>query len=101
MRIQTWVGGVFGVLLVLIVLAAPSASQATIPNRQTWVHSPGACGPALEGAVFGRPGDGCGGGGTTFDSNNVEGPVILRDIATAAAPCPEIGRASCRERVCT
>ncbi len=90
MRIQMWVVGVFGVLLVLIALAAPSASQATIPNRQTWAHSPGTCGSALEGAVFGRAGDNCGGGGTTFDSNNVEGPVILRDIATAAAPCPGI-----------
>lgn len=90
MRARLWVvGALIGALLV-IALAAPSVSEATIPNRQPWAHTPGTCGPALEGAVFGRSGDGCGGGGTTFDSNNVEGPVILRDVATAAAPCPGI-----------
>jgi hypothetical protein len=90
MRSRLWVVGALIGALLAIALAAPSVSEATIPNRQPWLHTPGTCGPALEGAVFGRPGDGCGGSGTTFDSANVEGPVILRDIATAAAPCPGI-----------
>ncbi|MGQ9829574.1 MAG: LamG-like jellyroll fold domain-containing protein [Roseiflexus sp.] len=90
MRTQMWIAVTFGVLLVLIALTVPSVSQATVPNRQPWFHTPGTCGPALEGAVFGRSGDNCGGGGTTFDVNAVEGPVILRDIATPAAPCPGI-----------
>ncbi len=90
MRARLWIGGIVIIALLLVVLATPPVSEATIPNRQPWVHAPGTCAPALEGAVFGRPGDNCGGSGTTFDSANIEGPVILRDIATAAAPCPGI-----------
>ncbi|WP_216636335.1 hypothetical protein, partial [Chloroflexus islandicus] len=62
------------VLLWLIgSLVPPTSVSATIPNRQPWVHQPGTCPAALEGAVFGLAGDSCGGSGTGFDTTQVYG----------------------------
>ncbi|WP_216636331.1 hypothetical protein, partial [Chloroflexus islandicus] len=65
-----------GIMLLGITLSAfvniPNAN-ATIPNRQPWVHQPGTCPPTLEGAVFGLAGDSCGGSGTGFDTTQVYG----------------------------
>ncbi|HMP43372.1 MAG TPA: hypothetical protein PKA05_23565, partial [Roseiflexaceae bacterium] len=80
-------------LTVVVALAQVSISTATIPNRQPWVHAPGTCPPALEGAVFAIAGTNCGGDTTTFDTSQVYGHTILQDSASAAAPC-ENGRTS-------
>ncbi|WP_298818583.1 hypothetical protein, partial [uncultured Chloroflexus sp.] len=44
------------IVLIWIIAGLNPATpvSATIPNRQPWVHQPGICPPALEGAVFGR-----------------------------------------------
>ncbi|RMG47865.1 MAG: hypothetical protein D6716_14540, partial [Chloroflexi bacterium] len=67
-------------LLLLIIgsLLPVTPVSATIPNRQTWVHQPGTCPPALEGAVFGLAGDACGGTGTTFDTTQIYGHTLIR-----------------------
>ncbi|MFV9507649.1 MAG: LamG-like jellyroll fold domain-containing protein [Oscillochloridaceae bacterium umkhey_bin13] len=76
-------------LIVSIIPASPVS--ATIPNRQTWVHQPGVCPPALQGAVFGRANDSCGGTGTSFDTAQVYGHTLIVDAARPDAPC-EAGR---------
>ncbi|MFN3373608.1 MAG: hypothetical protein ACK44M_08600, partial [Chloroflexus sp.] len=58
-----------------------------------WVHQPGTCPPTLEGAVFGRAGDACGGSGTSFDTTQIYGHSLIRDEASPTAPC-ESGRTS-------
>ncbi len=67
-----------------------SSALALLPANQPWVHVPGTCSTALEGAIFGLPSSGCGGDGTTFDTHQVFAPAILRDVASAVAPCPGI-----------
>ncbi|MCU0490781.1 MAG: LamG domain-containing protein [Chloroflexaceae bacterium] len=76
----------FAIALAFGFLAPPPA-EATIPNRQPWSHVPGACPAAVEGAVFARSTDNCGGNGTAFDTNEIYGHVILQDVATSVAPC--------------
>ena len=83
--------GLFVVSTVLSIFVNVPQAGATIPNRQTWVHQPGTCPPALEGAVFGLAGDNCGGTGTTFDTTQIYGHTLIRDTASPAAPC-EAGR---------
>ncbi len=61
-----------------------------IPNRQPWNHVSGSCNASLQGAVFGLVGTGCGGTGTTFDTTEIFSPVVIKDVASAAAPCPGI-----------
>ncbi len=83
--------GLFVVSIILSIFVNVPQASATIPNRQTWVHQPGTCPPALEGAVFGLAGDACGGTGTTFDTTQIYGHTLIRDAASPATPC-EAGR---------
>lgn len=69
------------------ILAQPSE-----PNNQPWQQVAGPC-ASLGGAIFGRAGDACGGGGTSFDVTEIFPPQVLRDSASPAAPC-ENGRTS-------
>ncbi|MCG8351239.1 MAG: hypothetical protein MI924_25995, partial [Chloroflexales bacterium] len=80
------------VLLVLLFVYVmhPVTTLANTPNRQPWTHVPGNCDPSVQGAVFARSGDNCGGTGTTFDSSEIYGPFILQDVATAVAPCANL-----------
>ncbi|MCS6888312.1 MAG: hypothetical protein NZQ09_08890, partial [Chloroflexus sp.] len=79
--------GTIALLWLISSLVPPTPVSATIPNRQPWVHQPGTCPPALEGAVFGLAGDSCGGSGTSFDTTQVYGHSLIRDAASPAAPC--------------
>ena len=73
-----------------------STSTATTAGvrHQDWVHVPGTCGPEVEGAVFSRSKEACGGGGSTFDSKQIYISALLADVATDAAPCPGIATGS-------
>jgi hypothetical protein len=66
-----------------------SSPSTTIPSAraEAWQHVPGTCDPAVEGAVFTRSVDGCGGPGAAFDSDQIYLPAIVRDEATESAPC--------------
>jgi len=79
------------VLAVIGALLPITPVSATIPNRQPWAHNPGSCAAAVEGAVFARSGDSCGGGGTSFDTAQIYGHTLIRDQARAGVPC-EAGR---------
>ncbi len=79
----------FGLILFLSVSQSASATPFTIPNRQPWAHVAGPC-SGLDGAVFGLVGTSCGGTGTTFDTAEIFSPVVIKDVASAAAPCPGI-----------
>lgn len=68
----------------------PRSSQATLPNRQSWQHTAGTCSSTVQGAVFGRPSDNCGGTNTSFDSNEIYAPAIIRDTASSTAPCGSV-----------
>lgn len=72
------------------VISDAAADSLTIPNRQPWNHVNGPCDPSLDGAVFALVGTGCGGTGTSFDTAEIFSPVVIKDIASAAAPCPGI-----------
>ena len=74
----------------LIVSHTAAATPLTIPNRQPWTHVNGICDPSLDGAIFALVGTGCGGTGTTFDTAEIFSPVVIKDVASAAAPCPGI-----------
>ncbi|WP_026369853.1 hypothetical protein [Kallotenue papyrolyticum] len=63
-------------------------------NRQPWTHIPGACDSSLAGAVLALGGTGCGGAGTTFDTQQIYAPSILKDVASTGAPCPGIADGS-------
>ncbi|MCL4870258.1 MAG: hypothetical protein KJ063_14935, partial [Anaerolineae bacterium] len=63
-------------------------------NRQPWSHVGGTCNSTLQGAVFALVGTGCGGGGTSFDTAEIFSPVVIKDTASAAAPCPGIANGS-------
>ncbi|RRR78018.1 MAG: hypothetical protein EI684_00815 [Candidatus Viridilinea halotolerans] len=82
-----------GLLVGLLGLVTANQAVATVPNRQPWTHVPGVCPPALQGAVFARAGDDCGGSGTSFDTAQVYGHALLVDAASPSAPC-ENGRTS-------
>jgi hypothetical protein len=73
-----------------------STSTATTSGvrHQDWVHVPGTCGPEVEGAVFSRSKEACGGAGSTFDSKQIYISALLADVATDAAPCPGIATGS-------
>lgn len=75
--------------LCLAVLSAAAADSLTIPNRQPWSHVTGPC-ASLDGAVFALVGTSCGGSGTSFDTAEIFSPVVIKDVASAAAPCPGI-----------
>ncbi len=92
---RSWIRltGSFAITLLLLLLVGnllpPTPVSATIPNRQMWSHQPGDCPPTLEGAVFGRAGDNCGGSGTSFDTAQIYGHAIVRDNASSVAPCED------------
>lgn len=71
-------------------LAISSAQELAAPLNQSWIHVAGSCNAAQEGAVLGLPSTGCGGNTTSFDSQQIYGPAVIKDIASAAAPCPGI-----------
>lgn len=74
--------------------ASSTAPTTTAVRHQAWVHVPGTCGPEVEGAVFSRSKEACGGGGSSFDSKQIYMPALLADVATEAAPCPGIAAGS-------
>lgn len=76
-------------LLYLVVWSDAAADSLTIPNRQPWSHVTGPC-TSLDGAVFAIVGTGCGGTGTSFDTAEVFSPVVIKDVASADAPCDGI-----------
>jgi hypothetical protein len=69
-------------------------TRASSPARQPWIHQPGQCNPAIEGAILGTNTTECGGSATSFDSRQVFAPAILRDTATAQAPCTGIAESA-------
>lgn len=75
--------------VLLVMNQSAAAAPLTIPNRQPWAHVSGPC-SSLDGAVFGLVGTSCGGTGTTFDTAEIFSPVVIKDVASAAAPCPGI-----------
>lgn len=78
--------------ILLVGLLLPTAMYADGPNVQPWTQVMGSC-TNLGGAIFARSVDGCGGTGTSFDSQEIFPPMVLRDSASAAVPC-ENGRTS-------
>jgi len=85
-----FVASVFiSLFLFIAVISDAAADSLTIPNRQPWDHVTGPC-AGLDGAVFAVVGTGCGGTGTSFDTAEIFSPVVIKDIATAAAPCDAI-----------
>lgn len=80
------------VLGFLLCLPAPptqlNAQQSS--RSQAWLHVSGNCDAALQGAVLGLPSTGCGGNTTSFDSQQIYAPAVLKDSASPAAPCPGI-----------
>ncbi|MBK9055489.1 MAG: hypothetical protein IPL78_32660 [Chloroflexi bacterium] len=89
-RHMTFVASLFTLLFLFIaVISDAAADSLTIPNRQPWSHIPGPC-AGLDGAVFAVVGTGCGGTGTSFDTAEIFSPVVIKDVATAAAPCDAI-----------
>lgn len=79
-----------GIWLPQVMAYAAPPKQSVPANRQTWVHVPGSCAPGEEGAVFGLGGSGCGGTGTSFDTQRIFGPAVLKGVASPTAPCPGI-----------
>jgi hypothetical protein len=71
--------------------SSATSTQAPTPppssGAQSWTRQVGSCDPALQGAVLGIAGSGCGGGGTSFDALEIYDPAIVKDVATTAAPC--------------
>lgn len=66
------------------------AARLMTANRQVWAHVAGNCAVGLEGAVLGLVGTGCGGTGTSFDTQQIYSPFVLKDVASPAAPCTGI-----------
>jgi uncharacterized repeat protein (TIGR01451 family) len=89
-----WIAGAIAVLALMSV-ALPVAANG--PNQQPWAHVPGTCASAVQGAVFAynplSGSSGCGGSGTSFDTNEIFPPTVLVDTASASLPC-EAGRTS-------
>jgi hypothetical protein len=73
----------------------PTSSPTPVGGGSTpWSHVGGSCPSAVEGAVFAVSGSDCGSGSLAFDTLEVYDPSILKDVATAAAPCPGIAEGS-------
>jgi hypothetical protein len=77
-------------LIVCLLGIIGEQTRASSPARQPWIHQPGQCDPAVEGAVLSTSPTDCGGSATSFDSHQVFAPAILRDSATTQAPCPGV-----------
>lgn len=91
-RHRWWIG--LSLVTLLALAGAIGLAWRSLSQRQPWVHVAGRCGPQVEGAVFGRPSDDCGGDATTFDSTLVYSPFVLRDVASPQAPCPGLPNGS-------
>lgn len=61
-----------------------------VANRQGWTPVAGSCAIELEGAVLGLVSTNCGGVGTSFDTQQIYSPFVMKDTASAAAPCAGI-----------
>ncbi|MGC8801517.1 MAG: hypothetical protein ACP5UR_14880, partial [Chloroflexus sp.] len=68
----------------------PTPPPDPAPNTQPWTFVNGPC---TNGTIFGIAGSGCGGSGTSFDTNEIFPPSIVRDEASPLRPC-EDGRTS-------
>lgn len=76
---------------IAITHASPTfAARLMVANRQIWAHVAGSCGLSLEGAVLGLVGTNCGGSGTSFDTQQIYSPFVMKDTASVAAPCAGI-----------
>lgn len=62
-----------------------SIANATLPNRQSWVHQQGAYTPTLEDAVVGLIGESCGGTRTGVNTTQIYGHTRIRDVASPTA----------------
>src|SRR5262245_27947045 len=83
-------GRIASLLLVALFLAtlAPAPTQATTPNLQPWIHTPGSC---VGEAVLAVVTTGCGGVGTAVDTTRIYRPSIIRDVVTSSALCGSLG----------
>jgi hypothetical protein len=68
----------------------PTPPPDPAPNSQPWTQVNGPC---ADGAIFGDVDSGCGGGGTSFDTEEIFPPSVIRDEASTLRPC-EGGRTS-------
>lgn len=103
--IWLWLIGLVGGLMAFVPTTGQTpVAQATVPNDQNWTFRPGMCEPSFQGAVFaswnpmpGAPNCGVFTSGAAspnqFDTGQIFPPNVLRDDASAAAPC-ENGRTS-------
>ncbi|OAN45777.1 hypothetical protein A6A03_14205, partial [Chloroflexus islandicus] len=70
--------------------ATPTPTPPPSGNNQPWTFVTGSC---ASGAIFGVAGSACGGGGTSFDVDEIFPPSVVFDEASALRPC-ENGRTS-------
>ncbi|MBL8046032.1 MAG: hypothetical protein JNL09_05800 [Anaerolineales bacterium] len=93
---RNWLGlfvlGSLGIAAWMVLAQAPStfAARLMVANRQVWAHVAGNCAVGLKGAVLGLAGSNCGGSGTTFDTQQIYSPFVMKDTASVAAPCAGI-----------
>lgn len=91
--------GAVGAVVIALVASCSSGSGGDTnvdpaARSQAWTHVPGTCGPEVQGAVFSRSKEGCGGSGTPFDDDQVYVPAVVVDEARAEAPCPGLAEGS-------
>jgi hypothetical protein len=88
-----WAVGAVTIVTVLVAAGCSGGDDGPAQPEvrpQAWQHVAGTCPPAVEGAVFARSGDGCGGPDASFDVFQTYLPSIVRDTATAEAPCGDV-----------
>ncbi|WP_322495186.1 hypothetical protein, partial [Chloroflexus sp.] len=64
--------------------ATPTPTPPPSGNNQPWSFVAGSC---ASGAIFGVAGSACGGGGTSFDTDEIFPPSVVFDEASALRPC--------------
>ena len=88
-----WAVGTIGTAMALVAAGCSGGDDGPAEPEvrpQSWQHVPGSCPEAVEGAVFARSGDGCGGPDASFDGFQTYLPSVVKDAATAEAPCGDV-----------
>ena len=84
-----WAVGTIGTAMALVAAGCSGGDDGPAEPEvrpQSWQHVPGSCPEAVEGAVFARSGDGCGGPDVSFDGFQTYLPSVVKDARDGGGP---------------